>query len=480
MRILHFSDFHLNGEMIKDARHTLKYMFNALRQIQEEAPIDLVIFSGDILERGGEGYNHDLRVGFNEFKKEVIVPIMNEISQPLSRFIFTPGNHDIDRSADSSRLEDNLEKESCTLKGIIQLTKATDVDDYTKRIQEFESFEKDYYESLGDITYNWGKFVSTFELVIDGVKVGISSLNTVWRCGHNDAHKIALGINQITECSEHLNDKDLRIAVTHYPIGFLKDIEREEVCRLCSKHFDILFCGHSHGGYVNFQAPYRNKGFFEINTSGTLASNTYENDRKYKNAFQIIDIDLAGRYIIQTYKQVHYQEFELDREEFSNGRNERIYPSEEHLVTLFEDHQRRFSEAKNARIREMIHPFELIDDFVSRPNNEVMKSRFETSERIDAIRTNIRNSQNDCRLMALSGMGKTRVIAETFRGQENVYYSRDGKCIEGLNALLKYCNPKVIIIDNCNQESMREAHKCIDESGAKVRLGTRPQEGWPC
>lgn len=472
MRILHFSDFHLNGEMIKDARHTLKYMFNALRQIQEEAPIDLVIFSGDILERGGEGYNHDLRVGFNEFKKEVIVPIMNEISQPLSRFIFTPGNHDIDRSADSSRLEDNLEKESCTLKGIIQLTKATDVDDYTKRIQEFKSFEKDYYESLGDITYNWGKFVSTFELVIDGVKVGISSLNTVWRCGHNDAHKIALGINQITECSEHLNDKDLRIAVTHYPIGFLKDIEREEVCRLCSKHFDILFCGHSHGGYVNFQAPYRNKGFFEINTSGTLASNTYENDRKYKNAFQIIDIDLAGRYIIQTYKQVHYQEFELDREEFSNGRNERIYPSEEHLVTLFEDHQRQFSEAKNARIREMIHPFELIDDFVSRPNNEVMKSRFETSERIDAIRTNIRNSQNDCRLMALSGMGKTRVIAETFRGQENVYYSRDGKCIEGLNALLKYCSPKVIIIDNCNQESMREAHKCIDESGAKVRLIT--------
>lgn len=472
MRILHFSDFHLNGEMIKDARHTLKYMFNALRQIQEEAPIDLVIFSGDILERGGEGYNHDLREGFNEFKKEVIVPIMNEIGQPLSRFIFTPGNHDIDRSADSSRLEDNLEKESCTLKGIIQLTKATDVDDYTKRIQEFKSFEKDYYESLGDITYNWGKFVSTFELVIDGVKVGISSLNTVWRCGHNDAHKIALGINQITECSEHLNDKDLRIALTHYPIGFLKDIEREEVCRLCSKHFDILFCGHSHGGYVNFQAPYRNKGFFEINTSGTLASNTYENDRKYKNAFQIIDIDLAGRYIIQTYKQVHYQEFELDREEFSNGRNERIYPSEEHLVTLFEDHQRRFSEAKNARIREMIHPFELIDDFVNRPNNEVMKSRFETSERIDAIRTNIRNSQNDCRLMALSGMGKTRVIAETFRGQENVYYSRDGKCIEGLNALLKYCNPKVIIIDNCNQESMREAHKCIDESGAKVRLIT--------
>ena len=470
MRILHFSDFHLNGEMIKDARHTLKYMFNALRQIQEEAPIDLVIFSGDILERGGEGYNHDLRVGFNEFKKEVIVPIMNEISQPLSRFIFTPGNHDIDRSADSSRLEDNLEKEATTLNGIIQLTKARDVDDYTKRIQEFKSFEKEYYEGLDDITYNWGKFVSTFELVIDGVKVGISSLNTVWRCGHNDAHKIALGINQIAEHNEHLNDKDLRIAVTHYPIGFLKDIEREEVCRLCSIHFDILFCGHSHGGHVNFQAPYRDKGFFEINTSGTLESNTYENDNKHKNAFQIIDVNLSGKYTIQTFKQIRYQEFELDREEFPDGRNERIYPSEEHLVALFEEHQKRLNEAKDARIREMIHPFELIDEFVSRPNNEVMMSRFETSEKIETIRTNIRTSQNDCRLVALSGMGKTRVIAETFKGQDGVYYSRDGKCIEGLNALLKYSNPKVVIIDNCNQESMIEAYKCIDESGKHVRL----------
>ena len=470
MRILHFSDFHLNGGKIEDAKHTLRYMFKALKQIKEEVPIDLVIFSGDILERGGEGYNYDLRVGFNKFKEEVIVPIMNEIDLPLSRFIFTPGNHDIDRSADSSRLEDNLEKEATTLNGIIQLTKARDVDDYTKRIQEFKSFEKEYYEGLDDITYNWGKFVSTFELVIDGVKVGISSLNTVWRCGHNDAHKIALGINQIAEHNEHLNDKDLRIAATHYPIGFLKDIEREEVCRLCSIHFDILFCGHSHGGHVNFQAPYRDKGFFEINTSGTLASNTYENDNKHKNAFQIIDVNLSGKYTIQTFKQIRYQEFELDREEFPDGRNERIYPSEEHLVALFEEHQKRLNEAKDARIREMIHPFELIDEFVSRPNNEVMMSRFETSEKIETIRTNIRTSQNDCRLVALSGMGKTRVIAETFKGQDGVYYSRDGKCIEGLNALLKYSNPKVVIIDNCNQESMREAYKCIDESGKHVRL----------
>lgn len=36
---------------------------------------------------------------------------------------------------------------------------------------------------------------------IDGVSVGIVSLNTVWRCGKDDKNKIALGLNQITEQS---------------------------------------------------------------------------------------------------------------------------------------------------------------------------------------------------------------------------------------------------------------------------------------
>ena len=472
MRILHFSDFHLNGSKLSDAKHNLEYMIKALTKINAEGKIDLIIYSGDLLEQGGEGYDHKLTNGFKAFVSEVIEPIISTLKLDRSRFIFTPGNHDIDRNADSHRFEENLEKDASTLEGIIQLTKATDVNDYTKRVDEFKAFEKEYYEALENIDYNNGKFVSTFELEINGVKVGISSLNTVWRCGQDDAHKIALGINQIAEQNTHLEGKAIKIAVTHYPIAFLKEVEREEVRRLCAKHFDMVFCGHSHGGYVNFQAPWRDKAFFEINTSGTLASNTYEHDNRYKNAFQIIDCDHATKYVIQNYKQNRYQEFELDREEFPDGKNERIYPDENRLKALYEEQQRRLQEEKQNHIKHLVHPFEPIDDFANRPDNEVMKSKFETCDKLDDVRFKILNSTNDCRLMALSGMGKTRIVAETFKGHDGVFYSRDGKCIEGLNALLKYCNPKVIIIDNCNHESMCEASKCINESGKEVRLIT--------
>ena len=316
MRILHFSDFHLNGKNIEKAEHTLKYMLKALKEINTERSVDLVIFSGDMLERGGEGYDRDLKAGFNDFKEKIIVPIMGELELPLSRFIFAPGNHDIDRNADSERMELDLEKEASTRNGIIQLTKAHDVEDFTKRVNAFKKFEKDYYENLDEIIYNPNRFVSTFELVINEVSVGISSLNSVWRCGKNDEHKIALGVNQIVEYNKHLENKDIKIAITHYPIAFFKDVEREEIRQLYAKHFDMVFCGHSHRGYVNFQAPYRKEAFFEINTSGTLAANTYEHNSNYRNAFQIIDVDLIGKYVIQNFKQVNSQEFELDREDY--------------------------------------------------------------------------------------------------------------------------------------------------------------------
>lgn len=78
---------------------------------------------------------------------------------------------------------------------------------------------------------------------IDGVSVGIVSLNTVWRCGFEDAHKIALGINQITEQSLPIAESQLKIALTHYPTDFLKEVEREDVNFQCAHNFDMFFRG---------------------------------------------------------------------------------------------------------------------------------------------------------------------------------------------------------------------------------------------
>ena len=61
MRILHFSDFHLDGRHIDKAKYVLNYMLKALKEISKEQKIDLVLFSGDMLVQGGKGFNDDLK-----------------------------------------------------------------------------------------------------------------------------------------------------------------------------------------------------------------------------------------------------------------------------------------------------------------------------------------------------------------------------------------------------------------------------------
>lgn len=74
--------------------------------------------------------------------------------------------------------------------------------------------------------------------------------------------------------------------------------------------------------------------------------------------------------------------------------------------------------------------------------------------------------------MALSGMGKTRIIIETFKDLDGVYYSDSPNCLTGLSYLLKNMNPKVVIVDNCNIEFRNNVEKCMEESGSHARLIT--------
>lgn len=471
MRILHFSDFHLNGGSIDKAEAVLRYMMDALKTIKQEQKIDLVLFSGDMLDRGGKGFDN-LSAGFKKFHEVVITPLMGCLELPKSRFIFTPGNHDIDRNADSERLEKGLEDDSKSIQGIIGLTEASDVESFTHRVDAFKKFEKDYYSQFDDITYTPSRFASTFEIDIDGVSVGIASLNTVWRCGFNDEHKIAMGLNQITEQSASLKDKQLKIAITHYPISSLKEIEREVVALKCAHTFDLFFCGHSHSGRSWVHAPSMNEAYFEINSSGTLVGNVYEDNTKYQNAFQIICCEPGKSCVIEVYKQQNYQEFLLDKNQGEDGLKELLVPNTEQIKELHKQQCEEIERRKEELRRYEISPFIPLENFINTPDSTLCRSEFVSSEKIDKCVTHLRSSSDNCRFMALSGMGKTRIVTEAFKDVANVFYSNSPDCINGLACLLRDFAPQTVVIDNCNAKSMNEAVKCIDEMGSHARLIT--------
>ena len=61
IKILHFSDFHLDAKHEKEAEQLVSKMIGAIRK--DGIVVDLIIFSGDMIDKGGAGYGDIMKVG---------------------------------------------------------------------------------------------------------------------------------------------------------------------------------------------------------------------------------------------------------------------------------------------------------------------------------------------------------------------------------------------------------------------------------
>lgn len=472
IRILHFSDFHLNGDKIEDAQHVLNNMLKSLQQINTERQIDLVIFTGDMLEQGGEGYNHDLGKGFADFRSKVINPILSVLNLSQERFIFTLGNHDVNRKSDKRSLEEYCINHSSDYSEIVSLLKDDELNDL-KKCDEFKSFEEDYYSKCSNIVYKCGKFTSTFELDINGYGIGISSLNTVWHCGIVPGTPF-MGVCQIKENTQHIENKDIKIAISHFPCYKLEK-EYSQVVDSLANNYDMFFSGHTHSGVSQFISLNKRDYFLDINSGGTLAANTYENDAKHKNAFQIVDYFPGFKYQIKNMFQLNSQEFVIDRNGHyaPDGILEYTIPhSENDLIRIYEETLKLHEQHRAYIFKSKIHPFVPIKDFIERPDNLVMEGEFIPFAKYNQIKEKLLNGkETSIRIMALSGMGKTRIVAEAFRdNNENVFYSGTADCESGLMYLLNDCQFPILIIDNCRIEQLAKIMKVASEFRKDVRM----------
>lgn len=92
LRILHLSDLHLVKENpAMDA--LLMYLNRSMDEIQKDGGIDLVIFTGDLIDKGGASFG-DINTAFKKFEEVVITPILEKLRLSKDRFVFIPGNHD--------------------------------------------------------------------------------------------------------------------------------------------------------------------------------------------------------------------------------------------------------------------------------------------------------------------------------------------------------------------------------------------------
>lgn len=440
MRILHFSDFHLrSGEAGKRSLDILERMLETIKGIKEKKQIDMVVFSGDLVDKAGFGFNCTYADALQRFRTEVIDRIVAATGIPAYKFLLVGGNHEIERGLvekDEHQKQINLSTEQ----QLEDYMNQVDINEKVKSMKTFVDFQRGYYASVVDPSnceYEEGQFHCTLKFEVDGgYKVGVSLLNSAWMCyDDSDEKHIAMGVKQLNTSWPKFKDCVISIAVAHHHPTFLKSYDQSEIVKVLLNRFDFYLCGHTHG--MNSQYVEQSVGsYFESVASGNLYDNIHVADSKYCNGFTVVDYDVENKTVeVTPYRQLADESFGLDYN-YGNNRNGTwyFYRKQYNVFKPLEEWLKQF-DAK----------YQIIGD-------DVLKS----------IRERLSNPDNRrIVLTALSGMGKTRLLYDTFNGKgyPNAFYA-ELNSVNG-ESLLKELDERLsngslrdglVIIDNCTSE----------------------------
>ena len=306
MKILHISDFHLSNDdvSIQKSQIIVNSLIEALDRVQQDKTIDLVIFSGDAINKGGAGFD-SLEDAFLSFQTILIEPLMAKLNLSKDKFVWCIGNHDIDRNLDSKYLEAGINEKLKTLRDVDDFFNNNDGMD-VKRLAPFKKYEKEFYVNKINNSYKYGYFESCFKYKIEGKLIGVCCLNTAWRCWNSNKDKghILLGREQLSRAADYLNDCDVKIAVSHHDYQWMADFEINEIDKMIVADFDLYFSGHTHS--INAELCIKPQGkTFKVVASGILSHNIYEQDN-YQNSFSVIDYDMENwKFMMEVYVENH-------------------------------------------------------------------------------------------------------------------------------------------------------------------------------
>ena len=297
MRILHISDYHISGNDVEQDKNILitENLIKKVTQIHSEKNIDLIIFTGDSILKGGKEFNN-IQEAFDAFQVYFVEPLLEALNLGKDRFFLCPGNHDIQRDLDSKMTEKGT-ADSLTSTDVINdfLEDEREAVRSMQRIIPFKTFEKGFMEGVHSPTsYKLTNLHSVYKVIVNDVKVGICCLNTAWRCydSNNDQGRIVLGTKQIIDSLPMLHDCDVKIALSHHHYSWMRGFEVNDIAKLVVSNFNIYFCGHTHSPSEELTIKPFGRTFTLV-APGILSHNIVTQD-KYQNGFSIVDYDIES------------------------------------------------------------------------------------------------------------------------------------------------------------------------------------------
>ena len=311
LNILHISDAHIQRKTNEEVSEIVEKMINDVLKVQKEQDIkiDLVCFTGDLVQRGDKAIEDE---GQLELAEEILIkPVLDSLGLENDKFIIVPGNHEIDikkivRATEKGLLVYSLEDINENVSDMNQT--------YLARLDYFYEWIGRYYnDAIRE------KIGYAFRREIDGKKIGIACIDSAWRSsGKGGCEKgiLYVGQKQVDDLYKHIKDADIKICLMHHPIDWLSDYESTIIEKELTK-FDIVLRGHVHENDHKEVCRQSMKTIY--NTAGKLYPLDYAFGRAVDgyNGYAILNIDFQ-RSLCNIFLRTYYAK---DRGDFDSAIN---------------------------------------------------------------------------------------------------------------------------------------------------------------
>lgn len=317
MRIVHLSDIHLSKQNYNEFNNNVRESLISDLSVYNSAekPINLIIITGDLVDKGGHSLKEiqdfdGIQNPYKIFEKTFIEPISNQLGISKEKFLFIPGNHDIDENEilwiDEKRLKQSLNTSS--INDILDNNRFNFNND-NGRIKLFKEFEKEYHLNTPNYIFSNNESTYIYE-VNDNLKVGFILINDSWRCSTCSLDRPELnhhffGVDQLYNGIRELKNKapNLTICLFHHSVEDL--YEKKEVERiLTTKDISFFLYGHHHNTHsTNHINPVGS--CYGFRGRATL-NNPNEKQADYQSGYQLYDINFG----LGKIEVIHYRKYE--------------------------------------------------------------------------------------------------------------------------------------------------------------------------
>ena len=310
IKIAHISDVHFDNNSEYNLKHFI--LPSLIKDFKGDVgQPDFICISGDLLLKGGMSFKNGIGDAFKSFQEKFIEPLILESNLEKSDVFFAPGNHDIDRSRDADFVEAGLRNHLVDADTVFKFI-SENKNDGIGRIIPFKEFEKNFYKETS-FEKNITKFHSTYKITKNDYKIGISCLNSAWRCWDSvsDNGNLLIGERQLVDSVNELSDCDFKIAIMHHPVSCLAEFDKKSIEPLLLREFNLVFCGHGHEGTMWSMSSMYGNIFVSVAPSSWDAS-LRSDSRKYAIGYYMITVDFSLNKIITKARRYNHDKTKFD------------------------------------------------------------------------------------------------------------------------------------------------------------------------